>query len=164
MESLKMLRQAIDYIEDHLHVMLEIDDIAKAALSSRYHLQRMFHALTGFTVTEYIRNRRLTLAAEELASTVISKSVDIRTDAFKEIPEFAEKIWKDGTHDRINEATGRSAGMLLYGYHFDFKEDGSRRYMMGFDFPKGSDAPPEFTVLHVPARTYAVESICEITP
>ncbi|WP_019419774.1 AraC family transcriptional regulator [Paenibacillus sp. OSY-SE] len=226
MESLKLLRQAIDYIEDHLHVMLEIDDIAQAALSSRYHFQRMFHALTGFTVTEYIRNRRLTLAAEELAgteckvidvalkygyespeafakafqrlhgvtpsaakkmnvklkafsrisfqiqikgefemnyrimeeleSTVIGKSVDIRTDAFKEIPEFAEKIWKDGTHDRINEATGRSAGMLLYGYHFDFKEDGGRRYMMGFDLPVGSDAPPEFTVLHVPARTYAV--------
>lgn len=69
MEPLHLVRQAIDYIEEHLTGTLEIEDIARAALSSRYHFQRMFHVLTGFTVTEYIRNRRLTLAAEELAGT-----------------------------------------------------------------------------------------------
>ncbi|BBH19218.1 AraC family transcriptional regulator [Paenibacillus baekrokdamisoli] len=206
--------------------MPEIDDIAKAALSSRYHFQRMFHALTGFTVTEYVRNRRLTLAAEELAgtdskvidialkygyespeafakafqrlhgvtpsaakkmdvklkafsrisfqiqikgefemnyriveqqaSTVIGKDVVIRTDPFKEIPEFVEKIWKNGTHDQINEVVGRSFGTLLYGYYFDFKEDGTRRYMMGYELPEGCDAPPGFTVIHVPTQMYAV--------
>lgn len=221
-ESLRLLRQAIDYIEDHLHVDLDIDDITKSALSSRYHFQRMFHALTGFTVTEYVRNRRLTLAAEELAgtdskiidvalkygyespeafakafqrlhgvtpsaakkmdvklkafsrisfqiqikgeiemnyriveerkSTVIGKDVVIRTHAFKEIPEFVEKIWKNGMHDRINEVAGRSAGMLLYGYYFDFKEDGTKRYMMGYEIPEGSNLQPGFTVLHVPTR------------
>ncbi|MBG9795427.1 hypothetical protein ABD76_24400 [Paenibacillus dendritiformis] len=39
---------AIDYIEEHLTDTLEIEDIAQAALSSRYHFQRMFHVLTGF--------------------------------------------------------------------------------------------------------------------
>lgn len=56
-----MLRQAMDYVEEHLHTEIEIEDIARAAMSSKYHFQRMFHALTGFTVTEYIRNRRLSL-------------------------------------------------------------------------------------------------------
>ena len=53
MDMLRLLRQAIDYIEDNLHTAIEIDDIAKAAVTSKYHFQRMFHALTGLTVTEY---------------------------------------------------------------------------------------------------------------
>ncbi|MEG1255489.1 hypothetical protein [Clostridium sp.] len=35
---------------------IEIDEIAKVAVTSRYHFQRIFHALTGFTLAEYIRN------------------------------------------------------------------------------------------------------------
>jgi len=62
------LNNAIEYIEDNLDSTIEIDEIAKVAFTSRYHFQRTFHAITGFTLTEYIRNRRLTLAGEELSS------------------------------------------------------------------------------------------------
>lgn len=225
-EALRLLRQAIDYIEDHLTTKIEIDDIAKVALISKYHFQRMFHALTGFTVTEYIRNRRLTLAAEELAGTdskvidvalkygyespeaftkafqrlhgvtpsnarktnvklkafpkitfqiqikgesemnyriveepasiVVGKHVQIKKDPYKEIPEFVEALWTDGTHDRINEAIGNPLETLLYGYHYDFDEEGNKCYLMGAAIPEGSQVPTGLTVLTIPPLTYAV--------
>jgi len=48
---LKLLRQSIDYVEQHLHLPIEIEDNARAAMSSKFHFQRMFHAVTGVTVT-----------------------------------------------------------------------------------------------------------------
>lgn len=226
METLVLLRQAIDYMEDRLLTKLEVEDIAKAALSSKYHFQRMFHALTGFTVTEYIRNRRLTLSAEELAgtdskvidvalkygyespeaftkafqrlhgmtpsaakkknvklksfprisfqiqikgvvemnyriveessTTVVGKDFIIQKDAAMEIPEFAEAIWKNGTHDQINEFVGRPAGSLLYGYHYDFSEDGTKRYLVGWELKQENEVPQDLSVLRIPTQTYAV--------
>ncbi|MCS4521683.1 AraC family transcriptional regulator [Clostridium botulinum] len=38
-----------------MHTAINIDDISKVACSSRYHFQRVFHSLTGFTVTQYIK-------------------------------------------------------------------------------------------------------------
>lgn len=146
MDMLRLLRQAIDYIEDNLHTTIEIDDIAKAAVTSKYHFQRMFHALTGLTVTEYVRNRRLTLAAEELAGTN-SKVIDV---AFKYSYE------KNGTHDRINEVAGRPSGILLFGYYFDFCEDGTKRYLKGTELSEGNELPQGFRVLNISAQTYAV--------
>ena len=71
METITLLNNTLEYIERNLDAVLNIDDISKVACSSRYHFQRVFYALTGFTVTQYIRNRRLTLAAEELVATDI---------------------------------------------------------------------------------------------
>ncbi len=99
METLRLLRQVIDYVEENLQSNIEIDDIARSAMSSKYHFQRIFHALTGFTVTEYMRNRRLTLAAEDLAGSD-SKVIDIAlkygyesTEAFaKAFPRISFQI------------------------------------------------------------------------
>ncbi|PYY29806.1 Transcriptional regulatory protein [Paenibacillus illinoisensis] len=234
MEMLKLLHQSIDYVEQHLHLPIEIDDIARSAMSSKYHFQRMFHAVTGVTVTQYVRSRRLTLAAQELAgtdckvidvalkygyespaaftkafqrmhgvtplaakkmnaklkafprisfqiqvkggtemnyriveeigSTVIGKSVTIRKDAYKEVPEFVEGIWRNGVHDQINELVGRPAGSLLYGYSFNFDEDGSKQYLMGAELPTGKQIPDEFSILPVPNQTYAVFDSREMIP
>lgn len=60
---------AISYIEGNLDKELDIKDIADKAYVSAFYFQKIFHVLCEFTVGEYIRNRRLTLAAEELAST-----------------------------------------------------------------------------------------------
>ena len=60
---------AISYIEENLDKELDIKDIADKAYVSAFYFQKIFHVLCEFTVGEYIRNRRLTLAAEKLAST-----------------------------------------------------------------------------------------------
>ncbi|MNJ33058.1 Transposon Tn10 TetD protein [compost metagenome] len=93
MEMLNLLRQAIDYMEDNLKNNIKIDDVAKAAALSKYHFQRMFHVLTGFTITEYVRNRRLTLAAEELTRPD-SKVIDIALKYGYESPESFTKAFQ----------------------------------------------------------------------
>ena len=60
------MQNAVQYIESHLTEELEMEDIAAKVYVSSFHFQRIFSALCGFTVGEYIRMRRLTLAGEEL--------------------------------------------------------------------------------------------------
>ena len=65
------IADAVAYIEDHLTEELDIDQIAARAHVSSFYFQKIFHVLCGFTLGEYIRSRRLTLAAQELCSTDI---------------------------------------------------------------------------------------------
>lgn len=60
------IQNALSYIETHLTEELDITEIAAQAFVSPFHFQRMFSILTGMTVGEYIRRRRLSAAAEEL--------------------------------------------------------------------------------------------------
>jgi AraC family transcriptional regulator len=70
------MARAIDFIENNLDERLDFDEIAKQAYSSSYHFMRVFSILCGYTLGEYIRNRRLTLAGNELANTN-EKVIDI---------------------------------------------------------------------------------------
>ncbi len=69
MEWSESISRAIDYIESHIKEELTIADIARQALVSPYYFQKGFSMLCGFTVGEYIKKRRLTLAGSELVST-----------------------------------------------------------------------------------------------
>ncbi len=69
MEWSESISKAIDYIESHITEELTIADIAKHAIISPYYFQKGFSMLCGFTVGEYIKKRRLTLAGSELVST-----------------------------------------------------------------------------------------------
>lgn len=62
------LSEAIKYIEANLTSDLTIDDIAEKAYVSPYYFQKSFSLLCGFTVGEYIRNRRLASAGNDLLS------------------------------------------------------------------------------------------------
>lgn len=61
------IQNAIEYMEENITDRLEINDIASKAYVSAFHFQRIFSILCGYTVAEYIRNRRLTLAGQKLA-------------------------------------------------------------------------------------------------
>ena len=60
------IQDAIDFIEGNLTEELDIEKIAAKAALSPFYFQRIFGALCGMTVGEYIRARRMTLAAQEL--------------------------------------------------------------------------------------------------
>jgi AraC family transcriptional regulator len=66
MDTLENMKQAIDYIESNLDREIEYARIAQVALCSQYHFLRMFGFLIGIPLSEYIRRRRLTLAAFDL--------------------------------------------------------------------------------------------------
>src|SRR5690554_593038 len=70
------IQNAIEYIEENLIGELKIEEIAEKAYVSAFHFQRIFSILCGFTVGEYIRNRRLSMAAQEL-SKADARIVDV---------------------------------------------------------------------------------------
>lgn len=60
------LQRAIDWIEDHLSEEIGIGQAADVAGLSPFHFSRLFRAVTGFSVMEYVRGRRLTEAARRM--------------------------------------------------------------------------------------------------
>ncbi|MGV2917631.1 AraC family transcriptional regulator [Streptomyces alfalfae] len=63
---LERLNQTMEQIELHLDERIETADLARTAATSEYHLRRMFSALAGMPLSEYIRRRRLTVAGAEV--------------------------------------------------------------------------------------------------
>ena len=59
-------QESIDFMEKNLTDELDIEEIAGKAALSPFYYQRIFGAVCGITVGEYIRARRMTLAAQEL--------------------------------------------------------------------------------------------------
>lgn len=66
MDMLKGMNEALTYIEDHLEGTIDLKEVAKRAFCSEYHFKRLFSLLSGITISEYIRRRRLTVAALKL--------------------------------------------------------------------------------------------------
>lgn len=76
MSQLENLNHAMHYIEDHLTGALNMTELARIAECSQYQLQRMFPYLTGITLSDYMKRRAMTKAAEELVSTN-AKVIDV---------------------------------------------------------------------------------------
>lgn len=64
---MEAIGKAIQYIEEHITEELSVEEIARYVNISTFYFQRGFSMLCGFTVSEYIRNRRLALAGNDLA-------------------------------------------------------------------------------------------------
>jgi AraC family transcriptional regulator len=63
---LERLNQALDHIEERLDGDLDPAELARIAATSEYHLRRLFSALAGMPLSEYVRRRRLTVAGAEV--------------------------------------------------------------------------------------------------
>lgn len=87
------IQQAIDYIEDNLTETIDYEEVANNCYSSTYHFQRVFSIFCGFTLGEYIRNRRLTLAGRELATTN-AKVIDVALKYGYESPDSFAKAFQ----------------------------------------------------------------------
>ncbi len=68
MEWIERLNKTISYIEEHLAEEISYDALARIACCSTYHFQRMFAYMAGIPLSEYIRRRRMSLAAIDLQS------------------------------------------------------------------------------------------------
>ncbi|MFC5447466.1 AraC family transcriptional regulator [Paenibacillus aestuarii] len=71
MDMLAQLNKALSYLEENLTDRVDYQEAAKIACCSEYHFTRMFSFLAGIPLSEYIRRRRLTLAALELSHSDI---------------------------------------------------------------------------------------------
>ncbi len=86
MDWITGIQNAINYIEEHLTEEIDYEIVAKEAACSSFYLQRIFSILCGMTLGDYIRNRRLTLAGNEL-SAADDKVIDIALKYGYESPE-----------------------------------------------------------------------------
>lgn len=110
MDWITGIQVAINYIEDHLTEELDYDLIAGESFSSSSHFQRIFSILCGYTLGEYIRNRRLTLAGADLASGK-EKVIDIALKYGYDSPDSFTKAFQK--FHGITPSQARSNGNLL---------------------------------------------------
>ena len=107
---------AVNYIEPNLHEAVNIKNIADHVYSSSDYFQKMLLMVTGFTVSEYIRNRKLSLAGHELSASK-SKVIDV---ALKYGYETHESFTKAFTrfHGFAPSMARSSKNQLRYFYPF----------------------------------------------
>jgi AraC family transcriptional regulator len=70
------LSKAIHFIENNLTNDISVDDVWNNVYASSFNFQRVFNLVTGMTIGDYIRNRRLSLAGQELLHTN-NKIIDV---------------------------------------------------------------------------------------
>lgn len=66
MEWIKRLNESIGYIEEHLTGEIDLNQLGRIACCSSWHFQRMFTYMAGIPLSEYIRRRKMSLAAVDL--------------------------------------------------------------------------------------------------
>ena len=90
--SIQLIQQAICYMEEHICENINYAEVAKSVHMSSYNFHRTFSFIVGMTANEYIRKRRLTLAAQELQTTDISV-IDAACKYGYESPESFSKAF-----------------------------------------------------------------------
>ena len=112
MEWLDKLNKSIEYIEDNLDGEINYEEAAKLACCSCYHYQRMFSYIAGVTLSEYIRNRRMTKAAIDLQNG--EKVMDVSLKYGYESPTFFNRAFKK-VHE-VSPSMAQKKGTFLKSY------------------------------------------------
>ncbi|WP_422661144.1 AraC family transcriptional regulator [Paenibacillus sp. EC2-1] len=113
MDWLQRMNHAINYIEDNLENDIDYDQIARIAMCSVYQFQRMFSFVLEVPLSEYIRRRRLTLAAFDLKNRM-NKVTDIALKYGYETPESFSRAFQN-LHG-LTPTSARNAGSQLKAY------------------------------------------------
>ncbi|HYE83535.1 MAG TPA: AraC family transcriptional regulator [Clostridia bacterium] len=113
MDSLKKMNEALDYIEENLTDDTDFKEVARLACCSEYHFRRMFSFLAGVTLSEYIRRRRLTLAAFELNNSSM-RIIDLAVKYGYSSPDSFTRAF-EGLHG-VTPSEARNNGRQLKAY------------------------------------------------
>lgn len=113
MDWLDKMNSAIEYVESNLMDEIDFAIMAQRACCSNYNFQRMFSFITDTTLTEYIRRRRLTLAAFELQNNNI-KIIDLALKYGYDSPVSFTRAFKSIHGLTPNDA--RTNGVTLKAY------------------------------------------------
>mgnify|MGYP001101039588 CR=1 FL=1 len=110
MNWLQHLSEAIRYIEDNLEEEISYDEIARVACCSSTYFQRMFTYISGITLSEYIRRRKMTCAAFDIQSSD-KKLLDIGLKYRYSSPSAFNRAFRH-VHD-IAPSSARKTGIVL---------------------------------------------------
>lgn len=120
----------MEYIETNLADTISLEKIAQIACCSTYHFQRMFPFIRGVTLSEYIRRRRMTLAAFELQTTNV-KVIDVAIKYGYESPEAFARAFKNLHGIMPISARDKGASLKAYprmSFHISIKGDIEMNY------------------------------------
>ena len=155
-ERTQGMRQALAYIEEHLTDELDVREIAAKAYLSPYYFQRVFHALCGVSVAEYVRNRRMALAGEELSGTD-ARVIDVALKYGYDSPDSFARAFR--RFHGVSPSAAQNGGVSLRAYapvSIRLKLEGGSmlEYRM--------EVKPQFTVIGVSRMFHTETSYREI--
>lgn len=168
MDWITGISKAIDYIEEHITEPTDYARAAKEACSSSFNFQRVFALLCGYTLGDYVRMRRLTLAGEELLSTD-AKVIDVALKYGYDSPESFSRAFTR-FHGVSPSAVRKGAAirsfsricvkLILTGgsimeYRIE-KKQAAKIICRRREFTKPGD---DYTNREIPAYTYAVFTV-----
>jgi len=110
---IESIQKAINYIEEHLLDDITMEQIAREVNSSVFHFQRTFSILTDMSIADYIRRRRLTLAAQELINTE-QKVIDLAYKYGYDSPEAFTKAFRKQHQLTPSEARKKQGQLQSY--------------------------------------------------
>ncbi|MDF2473298.1 MAG: AraC family transcriptional regulator [Anaerocolumna sp.] len=114
MDCIQSIQKALDYMEEHILEPINYEDVARQVYMSNYHFHRIFSMITGITATEYIRNRRLSMAGQELVlsnTTIIDTALKYGYDS----PESFTKAFS--RFHGVTPSVVKRAGMHLKSFN-----------------------------------------------
>ena len=113
MDWIERLNKAINYLEEHIREDIDLEQTAKIACCSTYHFQRMFTYMAGIPLSEYIRRRRMSLAAADLQRSD-AKIVDIALKYGYTSPTAFNRAFQS-VH-KITPSAAKKAGTSIKSY------------------------------------------------
>jgi AraC family transcriptional regulator len=119
MDWAKEINDALNYIEEHITGDISYEQIAKIAYCSVYNFQRVFSYIADTSLSEYIRNRKLTLAAFDILNTE-ERIIDIALKYGYESQDSFAKAFKN-FHGTLPSKVRTETVMLKSCPKFSFK-------------------------------------------
>ena len=157
MEWMAIIGNSIQYIEDHITEDITVEDVAKCVGVSSFYFQKGFAMLCGFSVSEYIRNRRLALAGNDLLVTE-EKIIDIAMKYGYDSPDSFTKAFTR-FHGVTPTSVRRGAVLLKSFAPLKLKISLEGGYLMDYKIVRKE----EFTVI-ANAKTFPYEGAKESIP
>jgi len=157
MEWMAIIGNSIQYIEDHITEDIKVENVADHVGVSAFYFQKGFAMLCGFTVSEYIRNRRLALAGNDLLVTD-EKIIEIAMKYGYDSPDSFTRAFT--RFHGVTPASVRKDDVLLKSFApLKIKLSLEGGYLMDYKIVKKD----EFTVI-ANARTFSYEGAKEAIP
>ncbi|MBN1500161.1 MAG: AraC family transcriptional regulator [Spirochaetes bacterium] len=113
MDWIKRMQTALEFIEENILDDIDSMIVADKIDTTQFHFQRMFHAVTGVTFGEYVRRRRLTLAAQEIMSsgaTILEIALKYHYESHAAFTKAFTKL------HNITPVNAREAGVKIQAY------------------------------------------------
>ena len=120
MESIQLLIEALDYIEDNLTQSIKTEDIADHLYCSKSTIEKLFRYISNISIRDYIIRRRMSRAAAEIAGNPEKSLLDIGIEygygSNEAFTRAFQSVWQVSPSEFRKDPSGFE---LFPGYRFD---------------------------------------------